>query len=316
MRLRLPAAPLSGVAPNERWITRYAPAPTGRLHLGHVVNALWVWGLARAFGGRVLLRIEDHDRTRCRPEYERALLDDLDWLGLEPAPDPGSGAPRVRQSDREALYREALDRLAAAGDVYVCACSRREILERSGARRGEEPRYPGTCAALGLPESAAPMRRVRFERREVEFDDALLGARRQVPAEQCGDLLARDRDDQWTYQFAVTVDDLVQGVDVVVRGEDLLESTGRQIQLAERLGRATPARFLHHPLVYRADGAKLSKATGDTAIAELRSAGWSAERVLGAAAAAIGWLEVERPLPLAEVVEGWAEGSARRSGAP
>jgi len=311
VRLRLPVDPLAGAALRRGWITRYAPAPTGRLHLGHVVNALWVWGLARAFGGRVLLRIEDHDRTRCRPEFERGLLEDLEWLGFEPDPDPRSGAPWVRQSDRDALYRGALARLATAGEVYVCDCSRREILARAGARPGEEPRYPGTCAARALSEEAAPMRRIRLERREIAFDDGLVGPQRQVPAEQCGDLLARDRDGNWTYQFAVTVDDLEQGVDVVVRGEDLLDSTGRQIQLAERLGRPTPARFLHHPLVYRADGAKLSKATGDTAIDELRRAGWSAERALGAAATAVGWIDGERPLDIAEVAEGWAGGASR-----
>lgn len=299
----LPADSLAGRLPPRVWTTRYAPAPTGRLHLGHVVNALWVWGLARSHGGRVLLRVEDHDRARCRPEFERGLLEDLEWLGFVPDAEPRTGAPWTRQSDREALYRAALDRLTAAGAVYVCDCTRRAIVGRAGVRPGEEPRYPGTCAERALPSDAAPMRRIRLPRREIDFDDLLLGPQRQVPAEQCGDLLARDRDGNWTYQFAVAVDDLEQGIDMVVRGEDLLASTGRQLQLAALLGRATPPRFLHHPLVYRPDGAKLSKAARDTSVADLRRDGWSAEAVLVAAAAAVG-----RPPAAAGVaLERWIE---------
>ncbi len=283
------------------WRTRFAPAPTGRLHLGHAVNAVYVWGLARAFDGRVLLRVEDHDRVRCRPEFERALLDDLEWLGLEPDPDPASGARFVRQSDRDPLYRAALDRLAAAGRVYVCACTRREIVGRSPVPAGGELFYPGTCRERGLPEDAAPMRRVRLADAEVGFDDLRLGARRQRPAAQCGDLLARDRDGNWTYQFAVSVDDLAQGIDLVVRGEDLLESTGRQILLGADLGRPSPARFLHHPLLMKGDGVKLSKSNRDTGLADLRAAGWSPARCLGEAAFRAGLLATPRELPAAEL---------------
>jgi len=303
----------AGRLPPPPWTTRFAPAPTGELHLGHVANALWVWGVARAFGGRVLLRIEDHDRVRCRPEHERAILADLEWLGLEPDPDPSSGAPWVRQSDRHEVYESALARLERGGAVYVCRCTRREVLALSQAAPGEEPRYPGTCRERGLPAGASPMRRVRLPGDFVEFEDLRLGARRQHPERQCGDLLARDRDGNWTYQFAVAVDDLEQGVDVVVRGEDLLESTGRQILLARRLGRARPPLFLHHPLVSRADGAKLSKSSRDTAIGELRRQGWSPARALGVAAAAIGLLPEPRPLALGEAVARLAEAGAARA---
>jgi glutamyl-tRNA synthetase/glutamyl-Q tRNA(Asp) synthetase len=134
-----------------------------------------------------------------------------------------------------------------------------------------------------------------------------------VPADQSGDLLARDRDRCWTYQFAVVVDDLEQGVDLVVRGEDLLESTGRQIQLARLLGRAEPPRFLHHGLVRRRDGAKLSKANRDEGIRDLRAAGWTPEKVLGEAARLAGWLEDERPAGVAELA-GLAAGAAGRLG--
>jgi glutamyl-tRNA synthetase/glutamyl-Q tRNA(Asp) synthetase len=250
-----------------------------------VASAIWVWGVARALDGRVLLRIEDHDRIRSRPEYEAALLEDLAWLCL--APD----APPTRQSEREPHYRRALARLAAAGLVYVCDCSRRTILARDPQDGAEELRYPGVCRDRGLPDRDSASRRIRLERREIAFVDGLAGDRLQVPADQCGDLLARDRNGHWTYQFAVTVDDLEQGVDLVVRGEDLLPSTGRQLQLAELLGRSKPPRFLHHPLIWKGEGVKLSKSGGDTGVRELRAAGWTPGRVLAAAARAVGLVD-------------------------
>jgi len=297
--------------PPPPWRTRFAPAPTGYLHLGHVVNAIYVWGLARAFGGRVLLRVEDHDHIRSRPQYEAALLDDLDWLGFEPAagttadfrrgPPPRSPSP-LRQSDNGERYAAALDRLDRAGLVYPCTCTRRQIAERVGSpERGEELRYPGTCRHRNVDPATTAVRRVFLERREIRFTDLALGEQVQVPAEQCGDLVARDREGNWSYQLAVVVDDFEQGVDVVIRGADLLDSTGRQIQLAALLGRAEPPRFLHHPLILRPDGFKLSKSEGDTGVGELRDAGWSRERVLGEAAARVGLLDAPRPLAVDEL---------------
>ncbi len=286
--------------PTPPWSTRFAPAPTGFLHLGHAVDALWVWGLARAFGGLVVLRVEDHDRTRSRPQYEAALLDDLDWLGLEP--DEGTtaefrrGPLPLRQSDNEARYAAALARLEAAGLVYACTCTRRQI-EAAGGRRRGELRYPGTCRCRCVDPTSTPIRRLCLERREVHSFDLRLGECRQVPSEQCGDLLLRDRDGHWTYQLAVVVDDHEQGIGVVVRGEDLLASTGRQVQLAELLGRSEPPRFLHHPLVLGPDGRKLSKSAGDTGIRELRAAGWDAARVLGDAAVRGGVLAARGEAP-------------------
>jgi len=265
--------------PPTGWRTRFAPAPTGYLHLGHVVNAVWVWGLARGYGGTVVLRIEDHDRVRSRPEYEAALRQDLAWLGFaadEEAP---------RQSERGARYEEAM---ASLGDrVYPCTCSRKTIraaVARLGRPEGDEVWYPATCRDRGIAPAKTSARRVRLEPGETRFTDLRLGSQTQLPAEQCGDLSIRDRDGHWSYQFAVVVDDLDQGIDLVIRGEDLLASTGRQIQLAALLGRGEPPRFLHHPLVLRPDGEKLSKSNRDTGVRELRAAGWSAERVLAAAA--------------------------------
>ena len=273
------------------FVTRFAPSPTGYLHLGHVVNALQVWETARRFGGKVLLRIEDHDRTRCRPEYERALLDDLDWLGLEPdiAPTDSfrTGRSEWRQSDNGAVYEAALERLRKAGLAYVCECSRRDIAAEVPDRFNEEMRYPGTCRGKALAPAPGRGWRVVMDEGAETFDDLRLGPQRQSPAEQCGDVLVRDRLGNWTYQFAVTVDDVRHGVDVVVRGEDLLGSTGRQLRLARLLGRAEAPRFLHHPLIRKPSGEKLSKAARDTGIRDLRAAGVPAAEVLARATAAL-----------------------------
>jgi glutamyl-Q tRNA(Asp) synthetase len=266
-------------------VSRFAPAPTGLLHIGHVVNAMYVWGLTRAAGGRVLLRIEDHDRQRSRPEFERAILDDLAWLGF------AADAPPVRQSDRTAIYDDALHRLRAGGQVYACECSRRMLDQARAATAGPgdaELRYPGTCADKHLQEHVRLGVRVRLERSVEAFTDVRHGPQEQCPADQCGDLLARDREGNWTYQFAVTVDDHEQGVTLVVRGDDLLASTGRQLQLARLLGRETPPRFLHHALVMKTPTQKLSKADGDTSVRDLRQAGRSAAQVIGYAARLAG----------------------------
>lgn len=251
-------------------VTRFAPAPTGYLHLGHVLNALYVWGTARASGpdARVLLRIEDHDRTRSRPEFESALLEDLAWLGFV------ADGEATRQSERGAAYERALAGLRARGLTYACECSRLEI----GAGR-----YPGTCRGKDLPESPGHGIRVRLEPTVERFEDLRLGLQEQQPAEQCGDVLVRDRHGSWTYQFAVVVDDWLQEVNLVIRGEDLLDSTGRQIQLARLVGREHPPAFLHHELLMKGPSQKLSKSDGDTGVRDLRATGWSAEQVIAAA---------------------------------
>jgi glutamyl/glutaminyl-tRNA synthetase len=256
-----------------------------------VVNAIYVWGVARALNGRVLLRIEDHDRIRSRPEYETALVDDLDWLGF--TPDAGR-APLVRQSDRDESYRQALQSLRCSHHVYACACSRKAI--------GGE-RYPNTCRMLEVEERPRRGLRVIIGDGRETFVDGVLGKVEQSPADEYGDLLIRDRDGQWTYQFAVTVDDIRDGVTLVIRGADLLSSTGRQIRLARMLGRSEPPLFLHHPLILKASGEKLSKSSGDTGVRELRAAGLSAADVIGRAASAAGLLAVARAIPADAVQE-------------
>jgi glutamyl-tRNA synthetase/glutamyl-Q tRNA(Asp) synthetase len=254
-------------------VSRFAPAPTGHLHIGHVVNALHVWTMTRARGGTILLRIEDHDRQRSRPEFAASILDDLAWLGFD------ADAPPVRQSDRVAIYEDALRRLRSGGLVYACSCSRSEIAAE-GAASDTELRYPGTCAARGLPEHAGYGLRVRLEATVERFVDLRHGPIEQTPSEQCGDLLVRDRYGQWTYQFAAAVDDLVQRVTLVIRGDDLLPSTGRQIQLARLLGRTTPPEFFHHALVMKTPTQKVSKSDNDTGVRELRAKGWKPEDVI------------------------------------
>lgn len=262
--------------PGTPLVTRFAPSPTGHLHLGHVVNAIYVWGIARALGARVLLRIEDHDRIRCRREYEASILADLDWLGF--TADAGR-FPLVRQSERDAVYQAALRTLAASHQVYTCRCSRREV--------GGE-RYAGSCRERGLTFRESAALRVRLEPGEEVVNDLFGGLHHQVPSDQCGDLLIRDRDGHWTYQFAVTVDDLEQEVTLIIRGLDLQSSTGRQQRLARMLGRTVLPIVAHHPLIVDEAGRKLSKSDGASGVGDLRRAGLSPARVIGQAAAMAG----------------------------
>ncbi len=266
-------------------ITRFAPAPTGFLHLGHVVNALYVWGAARQYDARVLLRIEDHDRQRRRQEFEEAIFEDLDWLGFH------ADEPAVRQSAREDIYRQALDTLNRHGLVYACACTRAEIAKVAGSfvrAADDELRYPGTCRDRGLADAPGLGLRVRLAETIEHFVDLRHGSQEQQPSAQCGDLLIRDRDGNWTYQFCAAVDDYRQGVTLVVRGDDLLASTGRQVQLARLLGRREPPLFLHHALIMKSAAQKLSKSDGDTGIRSLREKGWSAAQVIEKARALAG----------------------------
>lgn len=285
-------------------ITRFAPSPTGYLHLGHLVNALYVWGIARALGGAVILRLEDHDHGRCRPEYEAAILEDLEWLGL--APDRGeiaafrAGATPYRQSGNAAAYESVLADLAARGLVYTCTCSRKQVLARTG-KGGGELRYDGHCRDRGYHPEVTGGTRLRLDDAAVSFEDACLGPLEQCPAAQCGDLLLRDRHGNWTYQFAVTVDDWKQGVNLVIRGEDLVDSTARQWHLAEILGREDQPVFLHHPLIADPDGKKLSKRDFAKGLRDYRAEGRTPESVLGEAAACVGLLKTPEPLPAAAI---------------
>ena len=230
--------------------------------------------------------------------YEAGLLDDLDWLGFTPDLFPTAafraGRCESRQSDRREIYRAAAEDLRARGLVYACRCP----------RDSSERVYPGTCRDLNLPLAGAVVWRVRMAPGVETFDDLLCGPQAHDPAAQCGDVVIRDRLGNWTYQFAVSVDDWRQGIDLVVRGLDLLESTGRQIRLARLLGRAAPALFAHHALIMKSATQKLSKSDGDTSVRDLRGAGRTAASVIGEAAWRAGFV--------AECVDLSATESARR----
>ena len=264
-------------------LTRYAPAPTGFLHLGHVANAVWTWGMAASTGARVLLRIEDHDRQRCRPEYDAALVEDLEWLGFRADLGP------VRQSDPDstAAYTAALERLIADRLVYGCDCTRSTFAAwaEANGRSWSGPGCPGGCRSRAVSREVP---RVALGEGIEAWSDLLAGSCRAEVAPS-GDLAIRDRHGNWTYGFCVVVDDLRQGVDLVVRGRDLLEATAAQIRLARVLGREMPPTFAHHPLIRRPDGSKLSKSSGDTGVRELRAAGRSPAEVIDLAARATGY---------------------------
>lgn len=275
----------------SRWVSRFAPSPTGYLHLGHLANAIFVWGITRALNGKIILRLEDHDRGRCRPEYEASILEDLVWLGLESDADSWislqQGSSSFRQSDNHERYETALQRLVAQGLIYTCTCSRAAILARTGLA-GTELCYDGHCRAQGYRPDLEGGTRLILEDERIVIEDLRLSTLRQNPATQCGDLLLRDRHGCWTYQFAVVVDDLEHGVNLVIRGEDLLDSTGRQVMLGRLLSRNEPPTFLHHPLIAAPDGAKLSKRDFAKGLRDYRAEGRSPASILGEAAWRVG----------------------------
>ena len=289
-------------------VTRFAPAPTGFLHLGHLVNAVYTWGIAAATGGRVILRIEDHDRQRSRAAYEAALLDDLERLGLVPDVPPiaafRGGATSYRQSDSGDAYASSLARLRDADLVYACDCTRSTFAAYAEAhgRPWRGIGCPGGCRSRQLPEDGDVGIRVAVGAGSESWVDLLVGPAADEPA-ATGDLLVRDRLGNWTYPLCVVVDDLRQGVDLVIRGRDLLDATAVQLRLARLLGRETPPRFLHHPLVRRVSGQKLSKAEGDTAVRAFLDAGRTPAELFGLAARLAGLR------PDAEPIEAAALGS-------
>ncbi|HEX8435920.1 tRNA glutamyl-Q(34) synthetase GluQRS [Archangium sp.] len=266
---------------------RFAPSPTGRIHLGNARSALLGWLQARAAGGQFLLRIEDLDRSRCRPQFLDDLYRDLEWLGLD------WDEPPLIQSQRDAVYREALEKLERVGRVYPCHCTRAEIARAASAPHGlseEGPRYPGICAAL-TPEFLAerartrvPALRFRAAPGEWCYEDGLHGRYCQDVATVVGDFVVRRNDGVASYQLAVVVDDAASGITDVLRGDDLLTSTPRQLQIYEALGLKAP-RFWHVPLVLGEDGRRLAKREGAFAVAEVRERGVPVERVLGLLAA-------------------------------
>lgn len=296
---------------------RYAPSPTGSLHLGNARTALLAFLQARRMGARFILRIEDIDRPRTVPGATEAILDDLRWLGIDwdEGPDKGGDAGPYLQSERLAIYARALDALRERGRVFECFCSRADILRASSAPQiGEEgPRYPGTCRDLTDAEKREraarhPNRqsalRLAVEPGQIAFEDEILGPRAFDLSATCGDFVLRRADGLFAYQLATAVDDGLMGITHVLRGDDLVSSTPRQIALLRLLGLKVP-RYAHVPLLLDGGGEKLSKRLGSATISALRARGVRPERVVAALARSAGLTE-RRAIEAGELVDGFA----------
>ena len=266
---------------------RFAPSPSGRMHLGNLWSCLLAWLSARSAGGRMVLRLEDLDPDRCRREYCDQVMRDLEWLGLDWDNEP------VYQSQRSELYRAAFQRLADAGLVYPCYCTRAERLAASAPHRSDGLSvYNGRCRALTqqqreeLSRTRRPAWRAMVPDLDVSFSDLCQGPYTEDLARDCGDFILRRSDGVYAYQLAVVVDDARMGVTEVVRGADLLSSTARQLYLYRLLG-LQPPRFAHCPLLLAADGRRLSKRDGDQSLENLR-AKYTAPEIIGKLAFAYG----------------------------
>ena len=286
-------------------IGRLAPSPTGALHLGNARTFLLAWLSVRARQGTLRLRIEDIDGPRVKPATKDQTVEDLRWLGLD-----WDGAPEL-QSDRLPLYDEAAQRLVAAGLVYPCVCSRREIEEAASAphETGLEPVYPGTCRGRHADRAAASAAtgrdaalRFRVDVPNVPFVDGFVGPQEGRIA---GDFVVQKRDGGPAYQLAVVVDDAAMGVTEVVRADDLLPSTPRQLLLYRALGLEEP-RFVHVPLVVGGDGLRLAKRHGDTSLRHLRERGVSAGAIVGYLGFLCGFLPAGRSCRPADLLPHFA----------
>ena len=277
---------------------RFAPSPSGRLHLGNLRTALLAWLFARSGGGRFLLRIEDLDRARSRPEHERQQIEDLRAIGLD-----WDGEP-LRQSARTERYRETLEELRRRGRVYPCWCTRAEIRAAAEAPHGPLPEglYPGTCRRLSAVERAErelsgrpAALRLDAGAAQVEYEDRLHGHVAGI----VDDFVLWRGDDTPAYQLAVVVDDADQGVREVVRGDDLLDSTPRQIELCRLLGLPLP-RYAHVPLVLGPDGARLAKRHGSVTLAQRDPA-----EALGWMVSSLGMGEIGERVSPQELLDGF-----------
>ena len=281
---------------------RFAPTPSGRMHLGNVSTALLAWLSARAQGGKMLLRIEDLDTARCPRENEELLREDLDWLGLD------WDLEQPRQSGRTAYYEAVLDTLAQTGRVFPCWCTRGDLKNAPNAPHASDghPIYPGTCRELTEAQRAEkaaarpPLWRLRVPDETISFVDGNFGPYSENLAAECGDFILRRADGVFAYQLAVTADDIAAGVTEVVRGRDLISSTPRQLYLYRLLGAPAP-RYFHVPLLSAPDGRRLSKRDRDLDLGILRER-YDAREIIGALAHAAGLTEEYAPCAPAELV--------------
>lgn len=289
---------------------RFAPSPTGPAHLGTARSALIGWLRARAAGGAFVLRMEDLDRPRVRPGAAEEMLSDLRWLGLDwdEGPDVRGPFGPYTQSERLGRYHEVLMELEALGQTYPCTCSRKEIAEIASAPHGDEgPVYPGLCRDGPRHPKREPATRFRMPEAPT-FVDGFAG---EIRVDVAGDFVIHRKDGVFAYQIACVVDDHDMHITEVLRGDDLLSSTPRQIALYRALGWEVPD-FFHVPLVLGDDGQRLAKRHGAIAIAELREAGWSAEALVGKLAHGAGLTPSDAPVSAADLVERFDPSSLRR----
>jgi glutamyl-tRNA synthetase len=298
---------------------RFAPSPTGDLHLGGARTALAAWLAARAAGGAYVVRVEDLDSPRVLHGAEERILQDMAWLGLdwEEGPDVGGPHAPYRQSLRLLRYDDAVEQLLLAGLAFRCWCSRAEVARAAAAPHGpadDGPRYPGTCRARTThpPRDRRPSVRLRVDPETIDFLDGVHGHVAQDVAASVGDFVIRRADGIPAYQLAVVVDDAAMGMSDVVRGDDLLGSTSRQLLLYRALQLAAP-RFAHVPLMLGPDGARLSKRHGAIGVRALRERGQSPARVVGLLAATLGLCPSGSERMPKELLDGFDLGRVRRA---
>lgn len=293
---------------------RYAPSPTGELHLGNVRTALVAWLHARLTGATFIMRIEDLDEPRAQPGGAQQMMEDLAWLGLDwdEGPDVGGPCGPYVQSERKAIYEAALAHLHEQGQTFECYCSRKDIQEASSAPHGATPIYPGTCRdytdderdALAAHKQRSPSWRLKAPARTFSLEDQVYGPYAQRLDQDVGDFMIKRVDGFFAYQLAVVVDDLLMGVTDVVRGQDLLDSTPRQLLLFELLGAPCPPTFWHVPLMLdEQSGQKLSKRDGSQSISSLRAQGKSQAQIIGALASSLGLWQRDEPATPAALLE-------------
>ena len=309
---------MSDTKPNQSSqpaVGRFAPSPTGRMHLGNVFTALLSWLSVRQSGGKWILRIEDLDPQRSKLDYGRRIEDDLLWLGLDwdegGLDDRGPHGP-YRQSLRNEIYSDYLERLRLTGLTYPCTCTRADIMATQAPHQSDgRIIYQGTCRPAGFPDghpAPTPDRphatRLYVPDETITFTDRIFGSRSSNLAHDCGDFVVRRADGAWAYQLAVVVDDALMGVTEVVRGCDLLLSTAQQLYLYRLLG-LEPPHYVHLPLLCNSAGQRLSKRDSSLSMEELRRL-HAPEEIIGRIAWLAGLTPTERPCSPAELLSSFS----------